>query len=67
MRFKDYLKIYEELNIPISEIEVRKGNLQELNKVKVNNEFDKYKQEELAISHGYIVTKMQPTSHYWHP
>ncbi len=56
MRFKDYKVIYEDLQIPITEEQIREGNIEELSKVKVHRDYAKHSKEELAISHGYVVS-----------
>jgi hypothetical protein len=56
-RFRDYLEMYEKLNIKIVETEVRKGDLNLLADVRVNQKFASYLPAELAISHGYLVSK----------
>jgi len=59
LRFKDYLEIYKSLNIPISEECNRPGSIEQLKEIKLHEEYKDYSLEELAISHGYIVSKMQ--------
>jgi hypothetical protein len=58
MRWSDYLNMYAELDIPAQEKKVRPGNLQELSKVALADQFKDYKKEDLAITHGYVVSKM---------
>lgn len=58
MRFIDYKKIYKELQIPISHEEVRQGNIDDLNRITPANTFVSYSREELAVSHGYLVSKL---------
>ncbi len=57
MRFKDYIQIYEKLNIPIIHTEVRKGSLERLRQITIYKEFEGYSEQELAITHGYIISK----------
>lgn len=57
LRWKDYEAMYRTLNIPISEIEVRKGDLKLLSEIPINAEYEAYTPEELAVSHGYIVSR----------
>jgi len=57
LRFKEYLKMYEENAIPIIETVVREGNLEDLRRQKIHTEYQSYSEAELAISHGYIISK----------
>lgn len=57
MRFKDYLAIYEDLKIPVTDTEVRPGDIELLGQVRLSPQYQGYSEEELAISHGYIVSK----------
>ena len=56
MRFEDYRNMYHELQIPISEENIRKGDLAALSTVNVHPEFAHHPPEALAISHGYMVS-----------
>ena len=56
MRHRDYLDLYKETGFPVSREEIREGSLEDLNRVKVHPEFSSYSQEELAISHAYIIS-----------
>lgn len=58
MRFKDYLEMYKYLSIPVTKEEIRKGNIDEVSSLKIHKEYSNYKPSELAISHGYIISKM---------
>ncbi len=58
LRWPAYLSMYKELEIPVSGEEIRKGDLDLLSKVPVNRRAFNYSNEELAISHGYIFSKM---------
>jgi len=58
LRFKDYLTMYEKIALPITETEIRKGNLEDLRKQKIHQEYSNYSEAELAISHCYIISKM---------
>lgn len=57
MRWADYKKLYAELDIPFAEEAVRPGDLNALKEVTVAPEFAAYSKEELAITHGYLVSK----------
>lgn len=54
LRLPDYLKMYEDLSIPVSLVENRPGNLAELARLKIDKKFSKYTPEEIAVSHSYI-------------
>lgn len=54
MRWKDYTMLYEELGIPVSEEIIWPYDLSKLERV--HPEFSDYSREELAISHGYIIS-----------
>lgn len=58
MRFRDYKKMYMESGLPVSEEIIRKGDFEALKRVKVHTGFSEYSAEELAISHGTIISKM---------
>jgi SAM-dependent methyltransferase len=58
LRFPQYLELYSQLKIPITETHTRKGNIEELKDIELHESFRKYKNEELAISHCYIVSQM---------
>ncbi len=58
LRFEDYRGIYKQLNIPITEESIRPGNINEVQELKIHKEFQHFSLEELAISHGYIISKM---------
>lgn len=59
LRFKDYKKIYTELGIPLTDEKYREGSLAELRQVPLDQKYKAYSEAELAISHGYLVSKMQ--------
>lgn len=58
LRFKNYRQIYHQLQIPITEEEIRLGSINNLQKVKIHKDFKSLNDKELAISHGYIISKM---------
>jgi len=57
MRFKDYKAIYHHLDIPITEESCRKGDLDKLKEIPLAPMYQDYTPKELAISHGYLVSK----------
>lgn len=56
-RWRDYQELYDQLNIVRTEEEVRPGDVKALEQVPVHSSYENYSKEELAISHGYIVSK----------
>lgn len=62
LRFKAYKLMYQELGIPITAEDVRPGSLDLLAQVPVHPALQEaYTREELAISHGYLVSKFPPS------
>lgn len=57
LRWKDYIKMYRDLDLPFEEEMVRQGDLNALNSVNVHDEYADYSKDELAISHGYFISK----------
>jgi hypothetical protein len=58
LRWSDYLGLYAALDIPVEEQKVRPGNLDDLSKVKCAAQFNAYSPEDLAITHGYLLSRM---------
>lgn len=56
LRWKEYLKMYNDLDIPVTKQETRPGSLSDLARVEVNKRFQYLSPEDLAISHGYILS-----------
>jgi len=59
MRFKDYKAMYEKQHIDITEEKVRPGDTEEVAKVTLAKKYKDHTVDEIAISHGYIVTKSE--------
>ncbi len=57
LRYQDYLNMYQELSLPVTEFSLRAGNLQELETVKLDKKYNSFKAEELAISHCHLISK----------
>jgi len=56
LRWPDYLEMYKELGIGVREEDYREGSVQLLSEVPLHEEYAGYTPEELAISHGYLVS-----------
>lgn len=57
-RWPQYQALYHSLDLPITEASVRPGSISLLRTVPVHPEWKKFTEEELAISHGYLVTQL---------
>jgi hypothetical protein len=55
LRWPQYLAVFTQLGYGVVEAEVRPGSIDELRKVKVHSSFAALSEEELAITHGYVV------------
>jgi len=56
LRIGDYKRMYAELNIPIDQQAVRKGDPDELSKIKIDPEYLVYPMEEIAVSHCHFIS-----------
>lgn len=57
-RFHHYVALYNELDLPLTQSEVRAGNIEDLRQVPVHESFKTLTEAELAISHCYLFSKM---------
>ena len=57
-RFKDYMNIYKQLGLPVTDKEYTEGDIEELMKISLDNKYESYNAQELAISHVYLISKM---------
>ena len=57
-RYSQFVNLYRELGIPLSDTEIRKGNPEEVKSLKIHKDFESFTTEELAISHCYMYSKM---------
>lgn len=55
-RWAQYRALYQSLEIPIREESVREGSPELLREVPVHEEWQAYTEDELAISHGYLIS-----------
>ncbi|MBK8969480.1 MAG: class I SAM-dependent methyltransferase [Saprospiraceae bacterium] len=58
LRIPDYRKLYQTAEIPISEEQLRPGDIEMLRQVPVHTFFQKNTDAENAVSHGYFFSKM---------
>ncbi len=58
LRWPDYLAMYNELGLPITDTTIRAGDLQALQSVAIDPSFSHLSKEDIAISHGYIISQM---------
>ncbi len=57
-RINQYRDLYQQLEIPITEEEIRPGRLKALSMVPLDPFFDKMSKTDVMISHVYVVSKM---------
>lgn len=58
LRWPQYKLLYQELNLSITEESVREGAADLLKQIPVHREWKNFTTEELAISHGYLVSHL---------
>lgn len=58
LRFQDYKQMYEQVNIPITAENYRAGDVKALRTISLAPQYQQYTEKELAISHGYLISKM---------
>lgn len=56
MRICQYRDLYKKLSITIIEENLRPGNIDEAKSIKLSPPFNQFKIEDVAVSHGYIVS-----------
>jgi len=56
MRWKDYIELYAELDIPVSEQVIWPYDIKDLYRQPIHRSYDNYSKEELAVSHGYLLS-----------
>jgi len=57
MRINQYRNLYKAMNIQILEENLRPGSLADLDKVTLCSPYNAFKKEDVAVSHGYIVSQ----------
>ncbi|BDS14523.1 class I SAM-dependent methyltransferase [Aureispira anguillae] len=57
-RFPQFVNLYQELNIPLTDTETRPGDIEAVNSLKIHSDFSNFSTKELAISHCYMYSKM---------
>lgn len=58
LRFDDYVQIYRELDIPITEESYRPGSLKELQTIDLDRKYKSQSLDRIAISHCHLISKM---------
>ncbi|MBL0308619.1 MAG: class I SAM-dependent methyltransferase [Bacteroidetes bacterium] len=58
LRITDYRKMYEDLQIPVSEETFREGNLLELKTIPLDKKYAEMRLDDVAISHCHFVSDM---------
>ena len=56
-RWRQYRDLYEDLELEVLHEEVRPGDMEALSLVNVHPEWKEFSNEELAISHGYLISR----------
>lgn len=56
-RFPQFVALYNSLNIPLTDQEIRPGDIEAVKSLKIHPDFSKFSTEELAISHCYLYSK----------
>jgi hypothetical protein len=56
LRYYDYTKMYDDLQIPIIETSYRAGDINQLKEIKLDSKYIKHPIDEIAISHCYFVS-----------
>lgn len=57
LRFHDYKVMYDAMGIPYQAECIRPGSLADLKAIKLHTRYQSYTLEDLAISHGYLISK----------
>ena len=56
LRWRDYVQLYRELDIPIRKEDFLAGDVAAVHAAEIDEEYAGYTAQELAISHGYIIS-----------
>ncbi len=57
-RLSEYQILYRSLEIDMSETDYRRGNMEEVQSIRLADKYQNYDQKDLAISHCYLISKM---------
>lgn len=57
MRINQYRDLYKTLGVQILAEELRPGDLNDLSKVELSEPYNSFKKEDVAVSHGYLVSQ----------
>lgn len=58
LRFPDYKKMFQQLGFPVTHADIRPGNIDLIQSMKLAPEFQKYRPDEVAISHAHVVSAL---------
>ncbi len=61
-RYQQYVDLYQQLNLPLTETDYRAGDIAAVKTIKVHADFKQFTTEQLAISHCYLYSDMSETS-----
>jgi len=59
LRWRDYLGLYADLGIPVTEASIRPGDPELVARLPLAGQYRSYSAAELAISHGYLVSRCE--------
>ncbi len=57
-RLSEYEKLYHSLSINIAEADCRKGNVEQVQSIKLADKYNGFDVNDLAVSHCYLISKM---------
>ena len=58
-RFAQFVDLYKSLDIPLTDTEIREGDIEAVKSLKIHSDFSDFNTKELAISHCYLYSKEQ--------
>lgn len=58
-RFAQFVDLYKDLEIPLTDTEIREGDIEAVKSLKIHPDFSKFNTKDLAISHCYLYSKGQ--------
>jgi len=57
-RYAQFVDLYKDLDIPLTDSEIRPGDIKAVESLKIHQDFSKFSSKDLAISHCYMFSKM---------